>query len=42
MRETKARVSQDSPLQQLEAMLLPDTELPTTLKRQDGSSIPWS
>ena len=27
--------------QQLEAMLLPDTELPTTLKRQDGSSIPW-
>jgi Insecticide toxin TcdB middle/C-terminal region/Insecticide toxin TcdB middle/N-terminal region len=27
--------------QQLEAMLLPDTELPTTLKRQDGSAIPW-
>ena len=26
---------------QLEAMLLPDTELITTLKRQDGSSIPW-
>ncbi|WHZ29750.1 MAG: insecticidal toxin complex protein [Nitrospira sp.] len=27
--------------QQLEAMLLPDTELPITLKRQDGTSIPW-
>ena len=27
--------------EQLEAMLLPDTKLPTTLKRQDGSSIPW-
>ncbi len=27
--------------QQLEAMLLPDTEFPATLKRQDGSSIPW-
>ncbi len=27
--------------QQLEAMLLPDTQLPTTLKKQDGSSIPW-
>jgi RHS repeat-associated protein len=27
--------------EQLEAMLLPDTQLPTTLKRQDGSSIPW-
>ena len=27
--------------EQLEAMLLPDTELPTTLKRQDGFSIPW-
>ncbi len=27
--------------QQLEAMLLPDTKLPTTLKQQDGSSIPW-
>ena len=27
--------------EQLEAMLLPDTELPTTLKRQDGTSIPW-
>jgi len=27
--------------QQLEAMLLPDTELPTTLKRLDGSSLPW-
>jgi RHS repeat-associated protein len=26
---------------QLEAMLLPDTKLPTTLKRLDGSSIPW-
>ena len=26
---------------QLEAMLLPDTELPETLKRLDGSSIPW-
>src|SRR5262249_12560558 len=28
--------------EQLEAMLLPDTELATTLKRQDGSSIPWA
>ena len=27
--------------QQLEAMLLPDTDLPTTLKRRDGSSISW-
>lgn len=27
--------------QQLEAMLLPDTELPATLKRKDGSSTPW-
>ena len=27
--------------EQLEAMLLPDTEVPRTLKRQDGSSIPW-
>jgi RHS repeat-associated protein len=27
--------------QQLEAMLLPDTEFPTTLKRRDGTSIPW-
>jgi RHS repeat-associated protein len=27
--------------EQLEAMLLPDTELPETLKRQDGSSVPW-
>ena len=27
--------------QQLEAMLLPDTELPATLKWKDGSSIPW-
>src|SRR5262249_1656140 len=27
--------------QQLEAMLLPDTKVPTTLKRLDGSSIPW-
>ncbi len=27
--------------EQLEAMLLPDTDLPTTLKRRDGSSIPW-
>jgi RHS repeat-associated protein len=27
--------------QQLEAMLLRDTKLPTTLKRQDGSSVPW-
>jgi YD repeat-containing protein len=27
--------------EQLEAMLLPDTQRPTTLKRQDGSSIPW-
>jgi hypothetical protein len=27
--------------EQLEAMLVPDTEVPTTLKRQDGSSIPW-
>ena len=26
---------------QLEAMLLPDTKVPATLKRQDGSSIPW-
>ena len=26
---------------QLEAMLLPDTQLPTTLKPKDGSSIPW-
>jgi RHS repeat-associated protein len=26
---------------QLEAMLLPDTKLPTTLKRRDGSSVPW-
>jgi RHS repeat-associated protein len=27
--------------QQLEAMLLPDTKLPTTLKWQDSSSVPW-
>jgi len=27
--------------EQLEAMLLPDTKLPTTLKRQDGSLIAW-
>ena len=26
----------------LEAMLLPDSELPATLKKQDGSSIPWN
>ena len=26
---------------QLEAMLLPDTNLPTTLKQKDGTSIPW-
>jgi RHS repeat-associated protein len=28
--------------QQFGAMLLPDTELPATLKRQDGSSTPWA
>lgn len=27
--------------EQLDAMLLDDTVLPTTLKRQDGSSVPW-
>ncbi|RPJ64610.1 MAG: toxin, partial [Acidobacteria bacterium] len=27
--------------EQLQAMLLPDSVLPTTLKHQDGSSIPW-
>ena len=27
--------------EQFEAMLLPDTEVPTTLKRQDGFSLPW-
>jgi RHS repeat-associated protein len=27
--------------QQLEAMLLPDTEFPATIKLRDGSSIPW-
>jgi RHS repeat-associated protein len=28
-------------VQQLEAMLLSDTDLPNTLKRKDGSSVPW-
>jgi RHS repeat-associated protein len=27
--------------EQLEVMLLPDTKFPTTLKQQNGSSIPW-
>ena len=27
---------------QLEAMLLPDTTLPSTIKRPDGSSLPWT
>jgi len=28
--------------EQLEAMLLPDTTLPATIKRSDGTSVPWT